>query len=91
MVIHRIWYYQRFHVPRARGLGTHKPLMCAWVLYLLLIMNDSNTQQTCSEDWPRVSEGDVGRTGDVKVSESRLGTVEVGMLDSLTPGLHISF
>lgn len=31
------------------------------------------------------------RTGDVKVSESRLRPVEVGMQDSLTPGLHISY
>lgn len=27
VVIHRIWYYQRFQVPRAGGLGTYKPLI----------------------------------------------------------------
>lgn len=28
--------------------------VCVWVLYLPLIMNDSNAQQTRSEDWSRV-------------------------------------
>lgn len=101
MVIHRVWYYQRFWVSKA-GVSGHISHQCVCGCRTPLIMNDSKILQAHSEDWPRVSRGDIGRRTFRKTFKreaslslgcesvpSRCWPVEVGMLDSSNPGFHI--